>query len=125
MAWADEISNLNTEINKVQHHLDWLNGVSRAYTMEGYTITAAGREGFWPAWRTANPDASSSSTGQELTMFTMWTDWIHDVHLTEASDADRIAGLNTQLTALTADRDALQARLDAGEDTDTNVEVTV
>ena len=47
MAWADEISNLNTEINKVQHHLDWLNGVSRAYTMEGYTITAPGREGFW------------------------------------------------------------------------------
>ena len=46
MAWADEISNLNTEINKVQHHLDWLNGVNRAYTMEGYTITAAGREGF-------------------------------------------------------------------------------
>ena len=58
-------------------------------------------------------------------MFTMWTDWTNDVHLTEASDADRIAGLNTQLTALTADRDALQARLDAGEDTDTNVEVTV
>lgn len=124
MAWADEISNLNTEINKTQHHLDWLNGVSREWTMEGYTITAAGREGFWPAWRAANPDASSSSTGQELTMYSMWNDWNTGV-TGDATDAERISALNTQLTALTADRDALQARLDAAEETDTNTEVTV
>ena len=124
MAWADEISNLNTEINKTQHHLDWLNGVSRAYTMEGYTITAAGRDGFWPAWRTANPSASLDSTGQERIMFCRWNDWNAGI-TGDATDAERITALNTQLTALTADRDALQARSDAGEDTDTNVEVTV
>lgn len=120
MAWADEITNLNEQIEKVQKNLDWINGVSREYslgfdvdgTMEYEVRTTAGRDGFFADWRTDNPTASESSTGLELILFSAWDDW-NGTDLT-SWDAEKNTELTTQINSLTTDRDDLQSKVDDG-----------
>lgn len=120
MAWADEITNLNEQIEKVQKNIDWINGVSREYslgfdvdgTMEYEVRTTAGRDGFFADWRTDNPTASESSTGLELILFSAWDDW-NGTDLT-SWDAEKNTELTTQINSLTTDRDDLQSKVDDG-----------
>lgn len=120
MAWADEIANLNERIDSVQKNLDWINGVSREYslgvdvdgTVQYETRTAAGRDGFYADWRTDNPSASASSTGLELGMFQAWDDW-NGTDLT-SWDSEKNTALTAQKNELIADRDDLQSKIDDG-----------
>lgn len=120
MAWADEIASLNEKIEKVQKNLDWINGVSREYslgadvdgTMEYEVRTAAGRDGFFADWRTDNPTASTSSTGLELATFTAWDEWNGTDYT--SWDAAKNTELTNQMNSLTTDRDDLQSKVDDG-----------
>jgi len=118
MAWADEIAELNTKIDQLQKFKDWINGVSREYslgseidgTMEYEVRTAAGRDGFFADWRTDNPTASTSSTGLELATFTAWDEWNGTDYT--SWDAEKNTELTNQINSLTTDRDDLQSKID-------------
>lgn len=120
MAWADEIASLNEKIDGLQKQKDWINGVSREYSlgfeisgsMEYEVRTSAGRDGFFTDWRTDNPSASESSTGLELQIFKQWNDW-NGFDFT-SHDAEKNTALDGSIASLTADRDDLQSKIDGG-----------
>jgi hypothetical protein len=120
MAWADEIATLNEKIAELQKLKDWINGVSREYslgadidgTVEFEVRTAAGRDGFFADWRTDNPTASESSTGLERATFTAWDDWNGTDYT--SFDAEKNTELTNQINSLTTDRDDLQSKVDDG-----------
>lgn len=120
MAWADEIASLNEKIDGLQKQKDWINGVSREYSlgfeisgsMEYEVRTSAGRDGFFTDWRTDNPSASASSTGLELQIFNQWNEWNGFDFTTH--DAEKNTALTDGINALTTDRDDLQSKIDDG-----------
>lgn len=61
------------EINTLETQWEWMTGVTKTYTLRTYdydgsdfsnpvtgdNYTGAGADGFYPAWRTANPDVTA------------------------------------------------------------------
>jgi hypothetical protein len=116
MAWVDEIASLQTRIDDCNTAIAWLSGTNQEYTVRGYTATVDGRDGFWAAWRTANPSASSSSTGDELANFNAWNEW-NDANQGadwSAVTAEKITAMTSQRDAYISDRDNLQNNVDTG-----------
>jgi len=120
MAWTDEIASLNEKIDSLQKQKDWINGVSREYslgfeiggTIEYEVRTSAGRDGFFADWRTDNSSASSSSTGLELQIYNQWNEWNGFDFTTH--DAEKNTALTDSINALITDRDDLQSKIDDG-----------
>jgi len=121
MAWADEIAGHNTLIDDMQRQKDWISGVSRTW-FEGVTTgtslterTADGAVGYCTAWRTANPSATAES---DPNGYHLWDYWINGEMdgATESKTKDEVVvELTNGIASITADRDALQAKIDNGD----------
>jgi hypothetical protein len=115
--YSEDITALNTLINRCSKTIDWISGNNNEFfTGSAYPITADGAVGYWSAWRTANPSASTSSTGNEKIWFDNWKTWDDAGSAIPSADTDEIPTLQAEVTKLTAYRDHAQAQIDAGLD---------
>lgn len=119
----------NTQIDSIQRKIDWQEGNNNTFAVTedgGATFenwTGAGAAAWHTAWRNANASMDGTNgTEHENALYKSWDWWVNpsnrtaeDLASQSITDAQGLINLKAERDTLIADRDAVQASIDAGE----------
>jgi len=140
MAYADEVAFLNASIARSQRWIDFIEGTNsntfgpRGANGDWQTMTdgidtsdtdaaahrwtgTGGGDAYFAWWRSQFPSADENSTGIEKQVYDQWKAWSDggsDIRAQGQNEAD-LTKFKEDLVTMTADRDAIQGHIDAGD----------